>query len=265
MVRSLTACLLTTVLFATYCQRASAADPAPESHLVGGKLAEGEKALRERLEKNPRDDKVRFTSGGAQFLRGLERLGQSLDAYGLREQNVSKVPEKFDLLSAQTQTGAGVLALPICLSMRPEQEDRHADVVLDPAGRRTIQQITDNSMSVRSHGEQVATPSLDPSHDFFHRFTVGKLTSCRDAHCFELRAHVVEVGPTFFDLFAPGIGPAPLSGNAGRYVEQYHAAMHDLREPLHMLDDASIRRRVVQGQENGVVHGSLSAARSLEL
>ena len=79
-------------------------------------------------------------------------------------------------MAAQIHTGVGMLAaLPFFLSMRPEQEDRHADTVLDPAGRRTVQQITDNSMSVRSHGEQVAPAFLDPSHDFFHRIAVGKL------------------------------------------------------------------------------------------
>ena len=52
-------------------------------------------------------------------------------------EQASRLPEEFDRLSAQIHTGAGVLALPICLSMRPEQEDRHADTVLDPAGRRT--------------------------------------------------------------------------------------------------------------------------------
>jgi len=175
---------------------------------------------------------------------------------------VSKLPEELDLSAAQIHTGVGMLAaLPFFLSMRPEQEDRHADTVLDPAGRGTVQQITDNSMSVRSHGEQVAPAFLDPSHDFFHWFTVGKLASCWDAHCFQLRAHIVEVGPTFLDLFAPSIGPAPLSGNAGRNVQEHHAAVHDLREPLHMLDYGSIRGRVVQGQENGVVHGRFSTAR----
>jgi hypothetical protein len=88
MLRSFVVCLLATAVFGTCSRPSSAADPAPESYLVGGKLAEGEKALRERLEKNPRDDKVRFALGGAQFLRGLERIGQSLHEYGLREQNV---------------------------------------------------------------------------------------------------------------------------------------------------------------------------------
>jgi hypothetical protein len=87
MLRLFTVCLVTTVLFATCVRPISAADPDPESYLVGGKLTEGEKALRERLEKNPHDDKVRFAMGGAQFLRGLERLGHSLHEHGLREQN----------------------------------------------------------------------------------------------------------------------------------------------------------------------------------
>jgi hypothetical protein len=88
MLRSLCLCVLTTALIGTCGQTTSAADPTPESYLVGGKLADGEKALRERLEKNPHDNTVRFALGGAQFLRGLERLGQNLHEYGLRDQNV---------------------------------------------------------------------------------------------------------------------------------------------------------------------------------
>lgn len=64
------------------------AQPAPaeqlvEQYLRSGRLAEGEEALTEHLKANANDDQARFGLGTIQFLRGVERLMQSLYAYGL--------------------------------------------------------------------------------------------------------------------------------------------------------------------------------------
>jgi hypothetical protein len=87
MIRRIIVCLVMAVLVVNFAQRSPAAEPGAETYLTGGKLADGEKALRARLERSPRDDSVRFALGGVQFLRALERLGQNLHAYGLRQQN----------------------------------------------------------------------------------------------------------------------------------------------------------------------------------
>lgn len=55
-----------------------------ERWLVEGKLADGEKALTQWLEQHRDDDTARFGLGITQFVRGIERLGQSLYGYGLR-------------------------------------------------------------------------------------------------------------------------------------------------------------------------------------
>ncbi len=67
---------------------AVAEEPRPEKYLVNGSLADGEKQLALRLAKSPNDDSLRFALGAAQFLRGLERVGQNLYRYGLREQPI---------------------------------------------------------------------------------------------------------------------------------------------------------------------------------
>ena len=57
--------------------------PSIEKYLGEGKLAEGEKVLGERLKTAPDDGKARFGLGVVQFVRGVERMVQSLHRYGL--------------------------------------------------------------------------------------------------------------------------------------------------------------------------------------
>ena len=63
---------------------ASAQDTGPlvEQYLKDGKLAAGEEALKEHLQKNGDDQQARFGLGTLQFLRAVEGLGQSLYKFG---------------------------------------------------------------------------------------------------------------------------------------------------------------------------------------
>ncbi len=70
------------LVIASYCHAIEPKDV--ERWLVEGKLADGEKALTEWLEQHPADDTARFGLGVTQFVRGIERLGQSLYNYGMR-------------------------------------------------------------------------------------------------------------------------------------------------------------------------------------
>src|SRR6202011_4924334 len=63
---------------------AHAAAPLAEKYLLDGKLAEGAKALQDRLKEDPKDDQARFGLGVVQFLQTFEHLGGSLHKYGLR-------------------------------------------------------------------------------------------------------------------------------------------------------------------------------------
>ncbi|HEX8201533.1 MAG TPA: hypothetical protein VF590_13695 [Isosphaeraceae bacterium] len=58
--------------------------PMAERYLMEGRLAAGETALREALEEDPKGAQARFGLGVVQFLRGVERLVQTLHRYGLR-------------------------------------------------------------------------------------------------------------------------------------------------------------------------------------
>jgi HEAT repeat protein len=63
--------------------------PLVEAYLHQGRLTQGEDALSERLKTSPRDDQARFGLGVLRFVRGVERLGQSLYKYGARSENTN--------------------------------------------------------------------------------------------------------------------------------------------------------------------------------
>jgi hypothetical protein len=77
-------CCLMILALALTADRAFAAAPLAEKYLLDGKLAEGAKALQDRLKEDPKDDQARFGLGAVQFLQGFEHLGASLHKYGLR-------------------------------------------------------------------------------------------------------------------------------------------------------------------------------------
>ena len=75
-------------LFASLVSPAVSAErPLVETYLHEGKLLEGETALRARLQKQPADDEARFGLGMLQFIRAVERLGQSLHRLGTAPRN----------------------------------------------------------------------------------------------------------------------------------------------------------------------------------
>ncbi len=59
-----------------------------EAYLEQGRLPLWEAALVERLKDAPGDDQARFTLGVLRFVRGVERLGQSLHRYGSQAENI---------------------------------------------------------------------------------------------------------------------------------------------------------------------------------
>lgn len=87
------ALLVASLLLGARTAHAAAPDgPLAERFLLEGKLAEGEAALTAALEQNPQDAQARFGLGATQFLRGVERLVQSLHRYGLQDASGGMVP-----------------------------------------------------------------------------------------------------------------------------------------------------------------------------
>lgn len=76
--------------------------PLVEQYLHAGDLVNGEQALELALAAAPDDDQLRFGIGVLQFVRGIERFGQSLHEYGIKiqDENVPflrvSVPENTD-------------------------------------------------------------------------------------------------------------------------------------------------------------------------
>jgi len=68
--------------------RATAVEPPRvESYLHSGQLVKGQQELERALAAAPQDDQLRFGLGVLRFIRAVERLGQSLHAYGLKSEH----------------------------------------------------------------------------------------------------------------------------------------------------------------------------------
>jgi hypothetical protein len=80
--------LLAVVVLVVFGTRATAAEPPlVEKYLHAGELARGEQALTAALQKDPKNDQIRFGLGVLQFVRAVERFGQALYEYGARSEN----------------------------------------------------------------------------------------------------------------------------------------------------------------------------------
>jgi len=108
------------------------AEPLAEKYLLEGKLADGEKALQERLQKAPTDDQARFGLGVVQFFRAFERLSGSLYRYGLRLEGGGLVPALF---------GFGATADPLRQFLPPNPSP---ETMTYAAWRQVVQAWVDN-------------------------------------------------------------------------------------------------------------------------
>lgn len=69
--------------------------PLVESYLHSGKFDQGEQVLERRLAEVPQDQQARFGLGVLQFFRGVERLGQGLHYYGVKNQGMGQLFLRF--------------------------------------------------------------------------------------------------------------------------------------------------------------------------
>lgn len=66
--------------------------PVVERYLETGQLAEGAKAVTDRLREHPDDQQARFSLGVVQFLQAVERLAQTEHRYGLMQHHQNEIP-----------------------------------------------------------------------------------------------------------------------------------------------------------------------------
>lgn len=69
--------------------------PLVESYLHSGRFDQGEQVLERRLAEVPQDQQARFGLGVLQFFRGVERLGQGLQYYGVKNQGMGQLFLRF--------------------------------------------------------------------------------------------------------------------------------------------------------------------------
>lgn len=86
------ACALLALLLVAASHFAHAAEspvPLVDKYLYSGELARGETALEAAVLAAPDDDQLRFGLGVLQFVRAVERLGQSLHEHGVKSEHAS--------------------------------------------------------------------------------------------------------------------------------------------------------------------------------
>jgi hypothetical protein len=76
--------------------------PLAEKYLHAGQFANGERILLAELARKPKDDRLRFGLGMVQFVRAIERLGQSLYRYGVRSDRGQRMNLPFLRLPVPT-------------------------------------------------------------------------------------------------------------------------------------------------------------------
>ena len=101
-------------------------------------------------------------------------------------------------------------------------------------------------MSVRAHGHQVATLSLDPFDDLLDRLAISQFRVGWDSSGLKLRPHFFQIGRVLGDLAADGIRSVGARRPTVRHMQQHDAAVGELGQFLDMLDDGPVRWRSVQ-------------------
>lgn len=92
------ACVVAGLALAPLARADEDQEPLAAKYLYEGKLAEGEKALLEHLQAEPKDDQARFGLGAVQTVRAFETLFQNLYKHGLRTNHfmLGLSPEEFE-------------------------------------------------------------------------------------------------------------------------------------------------------------------------
>jgi len=215
--------------------------PLVEKHLHAGELVKGEQDLERALAAAPHDDELRFGLGALQFVRAIERLGQSFYDYGLKSEHANApflrlpVPENPDPapiryavfrrilddarrdLAAAEETLAGVTDPDVVLSLR--LADVHLD--LDGDGRPT-----DRFLAVLKKVMRTDFDFLKENPEFLVRFDRGDVAWLR-AYC-HLLAGMLDfwLAVDFerdFDSFSPEVFARPKRELAGISDEELKA------------------------------------------
>jgi hypothetical protein len=105
-----------------------------------------------------------------------------------------------------------------------------------------------------AHGNEVATLLFHPAHNLAAGIAEGKFGAGGNTSLLKFDQNLLEVGGIFGDLGTDGVATISARGPTICDMEQYHAALGQLRQRLHVLDDGTVAWRAVEGYENCFVH-----------
>ena len=146
----------------------AAEPPQVEKFLIQGQLAAGEKQLSGHLKEHPEDAQIRFELGTLQFLRAVERLGQSL--------------YKFGGSGSKSRLGQQIPFIRLAVPKNPQPEKiRYADV------RTILQQLIDDLATAEAFADVVVGIAFEFDGDALRHKGSDALTSAAG----ELQMHGV--------------------------------------------------------------------------
>src|SRR6185437_11600958 len=138
--------------------------------------------------------------------------------------------------------------------LRPQQQHRHADLMLHAIGGSPQEQISEKSMSVGAHSDQVASLLLHPFHDLAAGIAKAKFEASRNVGILKLRLNFLQIRGIFGNFRADGVAAVGTRSPTISNMQKYDTALRKLRQFLHMFDDRPITRCAIERHKNRFVH-----------
>src|ERR1700730_2122956 len=125
-----------------------------------------------------------------------------------------------------------------------------------------INQVADETMSVSGHGNQVHVVDARKFDDFVRWLTHRQHTTHHKTFAPRLRATALKISAIYFDFLALGkieLLEIPRDPAIGNVHEQETGSGHSCQW-LNMIEDRLICRAVLHGDKDGVIHGCVLKA-----
>jgi len=114
-------------------------------------------------------------------------------------------------------------------SLRPQKQDRHADTMSHSRGCRAQKNVSQETVSMGAHRNQIAALLTDPFDDFFSRITVRQFSLRRDACGLKFGPDPFQICRIFRNFRTDGIGTVGSGSPSVRDMKQHHPAVSKRR------------------------------------
>src|SRR5581483_12302401 len=118
----------------------------------------------------------------------------------------------FSIRSLVSRKISGRRKMELQESSRTQQQNRHADPVLDAGGGGSQEHVGEKAVAVGTHGHEVASLLPDPLDDFIGGFAESQFGVGRYAGGIEFFAHLVKISGILGDFGTDRVRPIGAGG-----------------------------------------------------